>query len=796
MSRYSTFSRTALGHFKSTTMMALAACAMELGSAQAATLVRTSAFVYDANGLLQHEIVEPTNPALCVATDYLRDAWGNVSSTTVRNCAGTSYPNPNPGGTPVVEAPAPTSSTLQVSSRIILATYDVAGRFPQTVVNKGITPNQSETRYYDSRWGRQIYEQGPNGLVTTWGYDTLGRKTNELRADGTAITFFGPTQIAASGGSNYYQVTSTVSGIPQAGLGVVPVAPATLQQFDAYDRPVCSATQAFDNTVGATWYATCQAYDALGRVNQISTPLATSQPTAAPTGSTAPIGAASALPASAAAHTTTIYDPLGRVTGVMDPLNNSTTTKYEGLVTVTTDARANANSASPQNTVTKTRNAIGQVVEVEDVYGSVTSFGYEPFGNVVQTNAGGALTVAQFDLKGRRTSLSDPDTVGSATAPAWTYTYDVLGQLVQQTDAKSQVTTMAYDALGRLTSRTDLAGTTNASTSYWEYDQANSNCGASSGAVIGKLDRAWTWPGGYTRIECHDALGRTSAATTALGSTTAGGVSTSLSYTSLQQYDGASRPSTLTYPTGLTVQNNYNTNGYLASVANVATTELAGTTVFWQTSSLDPFGHVTAEVLGNGLSTRRGYYLDGRLQQISTGPGLASLPAASAIALQNETYTYDQNLNVSQRTWIAGGVEKSENFGYDLLNRLQTVSGPASKAYNYDALGNLTGKSDLGTYAYPAPTAIGPHHPASITGTINGVVNPSFVYDNNGNETSGPGTTITWTPNNMVSSVTVSGVTDMFYYGPERQRYEEVTAPKTTFYVSAQQFEVNVTTGG
>jgi YD repeat-containing protein len=41
--------------------------------------------------------------------------------------------------------------------------------------------------------------------------------------------------------------------------------------------------------------------------------------------------------------------------------------------------------------------------------------------------------------------MNDPD-MGT-----WTYSYNALGKLVSQTDAKGQTSTMAYDKLGRMT---------------------------------------------------------------------------------------------------------------------------------------------------------------------------------------------------------------------------------------------------------------------------------------------------------------------------------------------------------
>ena len=37
-----------------------------------------------------------------------------------------------------------------------------------------------------------------------------------------------------------------------------------------------------------------------------------------------------------------------------------------------------------------------------------------------------------------------------------------------------------------------------------------------------------------------------------------------------------------------------------------------------------------------------------------------------------------------------------EEFGYDALNRL-------TKTFAYDSIGNITSKSDVGTYSYPTP---------------------------------------------------------------------------------------------
>ncbi len=62
--------------------------------------------------------------------------------------------------------------------------------------------------------------------------------------------------------------------------------------------------------------------------------------------------------------------------------------------------------------------------------------------------------------------MNDPD-MGT-----WTYSYNALGKLVSQTDAKGQTSTMAYDKLGRMTQRTEAEGT-----STWTYDTKSNGTG-------------------------------------------------------------------------------------------------------------------------------------------------------------------------------------------------------------------------------------------------------------------------------------------------------------------------------
>ncbi len=82
---------------------------------------------------------------------------------------------------------------------------------------------------------------------------------------------------------------------------------------------------------------------------------------------------------------------------------------------------------------------------------------------------------------------------------------------------------------------------------------------------------------------------------------------------------------------------------------------------------------------------------------------------------------------------------------------------------------------------------------ASIVGTLNGIANPSFLYDANGNMTH-RGTTaqnITWTSANYPSVISAADATGneevQLFYGPDRQRWQQIytgpTSTERTYYI-------------
>ena len=128
------------------------------------------------------------------------------------------------------------------------------------------------------------------------------------------------------------------------------------------------------------------------------------------------------------------------------------------------------------------------------------SFDYDAFGNTVRVTDSltNTLQTNTFNIRGMRTAQTDMD------AGNWIFIPNALGEIVSQTDAKSQTTTFDYDLLGRMTSRKEPEGT---STFTFGTSAAAKN--------IGRL-AAMSGPG-YSESYAYDSIGRLQTANDQLG---------------------------------------------------------------------------------------------------------------------------------------------------------------------------------------------------------------------------------------------------------------------------------------
>ncbi|MBI2312112.1 MAG: RHS repeat protein, partial [Betaproteobacteria bacterium] len=695
--------------------------AIAQGGAFGGTLTRTSSFKYNAaTGLLTKEIIEPDNASLCLVTTYTYDAFGNKASATTRNCNGSAGEAAAPTGDPVIESRTATTGWAADSGGT-----DPQGRFPNTATN---ALGHAETRVFDSRFGTVTTLTGPNGLTTTWNFDGFGRKTLETRADGTQTEW---AYLYCSGVNGGISACPTygkylVRATPKDAAGAIN-GPVTRVYYDALNREIRLRPQGFD---GTAIYKDTE-YDTLGRIARVSKPYYAVQ---------TPVWISYQ------------YDVLGRVITETQPSTDAgtiqTETSYNGLTMTVTVSNAGTATNLPKGltqTRTTVKNSQGQTVSVTDARGKTIIYTYDPFGNLLTTNAEGVVTTLTYDLRGRKKAMSDPD------MGYWTYDYDALGQLKRQTDAKGQVTTLSYDKLGRLWTRSepDLVST-------FTFDACAKGVGKPC---------AVSSDNGYSRSYTYDALGRVATIATTIDA------AYSISY----GYDASGRLETTTYPTGFVAKNLYNAVGYLWKV-----TDSAGAIVYWQANTVSATGKVLTETLGNGLTTTRGYDALERMTSNVVGNAGGNL--------QNLSYTYDTLGNLTQRVDVVQS-SLTETFAYDRLNRLLQSSGAGltTRNYNYGPTGNLTYKSDVGTYNYnpagPCPTGGGggPHALCSITGAVMGYTNPGFGYDANGNLVSGLGRSLTYTSFNLPATISApnnlmpgTNTTYTYVYNAEHERVKHL----------------------
>ena len=118
--------------------------------------------------------------------------------------------------------------------------------------------------------------------------------------------------------------------------------------------------------------------------------------------------------------------------------------------------------------------------------------------------------------------------------------------------------------------------------------------------------------------------------------------------------------------------------------------------------------------------------------------------AGAGAAILNYAYVWDSLNHLVQRTdangdGITGSV--SDEYGYDDIGRLSSyrVSAPSvpglerKVTLQYNALGSVLYKSDVGNYSYPAQ-GTGVVRPHALQ-TVSGAVPASYTYDANGNLT-------------------------------------------------------------
>ena len=118
---------------------------------------------------------------------------------------------------------------------------------------------------------------------------------------------------------------------------------------------------------------------------------------------------------------------------------------------------------------------------------------------------------------------------------------------------------------------------------------------------------------------------------------------------------------------------------------------------YWQVTDYDEAGRITEELFGNNVTTESVFDpLTGRLEGI-----ISQSPIDGPI--QSTAYAWTAAGDLDWRYDVLSG--QDEDFDYDQRHRLRqidatTASGPLLTEAFYDDLGNITARTDVGSYAY------------------------------------------------------------------------------------------------
>jgi RHS repeat-associated protein len=433
-----------------------------------------------------------------------------------------------------------------------------------------------------------------------------------------------------------------------------------------------------------------------------------------------------------------------RITYTYDTKNRMETQKSSAGITTTYNYYDSEKTKKVGQTLStgeqfiKTYYATGLLKEATDDGGTIT-YNYRVDGKPETIVSPGGTTTIEYDAKGRQNKLTDPD------AGATSYEYNDFGEVATQTNARGKVTTIVYDVLGR-----DSIRTSDGITTTYSYD---------SKGALGLIKSIISAEKGSSEFE-YNTLAQ-------LKTEKRGKGTQQFAYN--YEYDSEGRLAKLIYPAGLTLTYAYNSYDEVTAIYNAA----APANPLWQLNDYNKVGLITKATYGNQKTIDYDYDSENRLTYINS-PGIVDFGYAFNAKSQLET---------------RGENSVYENFKYDLVNRLTTITDGSDTKTNlsitYQSVQNdrIKNKSDVGTYEYKSTST----HQLNYITANRGLVLPQYE--------------ITYTPENRVATLkqAIAGAETRlatFTYGVDDQRFsmeykEGTTVKYTRYYFDNYEKEVN-----
>ncbi|MFJ2851280.1 MULTISPECIES: RHS repeat domain-containing protein [Streptomyces] len=693
-------------------------------------------------------------------------------------------------------------------NRTITTTYvpDDTGYGPLT--SKTVTDPKlyTSTTQVDPAWGTAAKSTDANGNVTEWSFDALGRlksvwKPNRSRAlaDAASIVYaysinndketWVRTDALKSDGQTYNSAYEIFDGLLRSRQKQLPapnggrVISETL--YDDRGLAYVSNTQVHDNN--------------------------------APSGTLA-----NTFPGSVPASTETVFDAAGRAT--------------ESIFRVYDQEkwRTKTDNQADRTAVTAAAGGTGTLTIV-DARGRVTE--RREYGGPVPTGSNYTRTLYEYTAGGQIKKMTGPD------GAVWTYGYDLRGRKTTSTDPdKARVNTTYNDADQPLTVSTVLDGVSR--TLISDYDELGRQIGTWDGVqdnahqltkstydslAKGQQTASIRYVGGTTGkiysqvVTGYDALGRAKGTKTVIAATdplvTAGApqtFTTSIAYNIDGTVQSTSMPSVAGLPAE-TVTNSYNGLGML--------TGTDGLTDYVQNIAYSPYGETEETRLGTSTGAKQlqilNRYEDGTRRLANTH----TVDQTNTGYTSDVDYAYDATGNVKSITDKANGKD-TQCFAYDGYRRLTEAWTPSSNdcttARSAAALGGpapywtgwtykpgglrdtqvehkATGITTT-AYGYPAVNATGGGQPHTLTSlTVNGGAAKSLSYDEQGNTTKRYGTTgvaqsLTWDIEGELVRLTEGTKTTNYLYDSNGDLLIRRGSDKTVLYLAGQELHYDTRT--
>jgi RHS repeat-associated protein len=435
-----------------------------------------------------------------------------------------------------------------------------------------------------------------------------------------------------------------------------------------------------------------------------------------------------------------LTDSLGRVAKVLAPDGSFAKTEYFGDKVLVTDQAGNKRLSQIDALgrlkyvweIVSTPNQWTESVlfSSQSFHAYKTAYAYDALGNLINVQQGTQQVARTFNYNGlsRLTSVSNPE---SGTT---SYQYDANGNLEVKTDSRGVSTHYEYDALNRIKRRWHNGSSLPSSTIHnspplppgvalsfeaiYYYDQA---------LVANSKGRLWRTTMGYKptgkyRVvqeniyENYDAMGRPQLFRQLIGDFAVG------YYDVSYVYNLAGMVTALTYPSGRSVNYNYDTAGRLASMnGNLGDGVLR---TYADSFQYTAFGGIQQERFGTTTPlyhkkrfNSRGQLWDVRLSTQPFNPYVNQDDGDRGAIVNHYSTNYlpgssgaDNNGDVvRQEIKVPGADVYQQDYTYDSLNRLKMVIERQNginisfyQTYSYDRYGNRA-IDPANTYNAPSP---------------------------------------------------------------------------------------------